>query len=118
MRRRPVSERVEKKTKALTRLLIAQPERLKHPRLYVLPVNSNASGPKLVAVEHQIVSLRAAFPRRGLELIDILFVNSGERVLRAYPAFFVFAPFKKREAGNPGEFPFFAVDQIQCVTEV
>ena len=107
-----------KNPKRCLRLLVAQAERLEHARLHVLPVNSNAARAEFVAVEHEIVALRAAFPWRGFELVDIFFVNSRERMLRAHPALVGFAPFKKREAGDPREFPFAAVDQIQFVAEM
>src|SRR5208282_1639589 len=110
VRRRPVCQRVKEKPEPLPRLLIRQPERLEHFRLNILPVNSNAARAKLVAIQHQVVALRPALPRRGLELVDIFLENSRERMLRAYPRLLVLAPFEQREARDPREFPFTAVD--------
>ena len=118
MRRRAIGERVEKESEAVLCLLVRKAECLEHARLHILPVNSNAAGAELVAVEDDVVAFRAAFPRRGFEFVDILFENSGKWMLCTHPALIALAPFKQREAGNPQELPFAAVDQIQPVAEV
>src|SRR6185437_6008135 len=43
MRRRTVSQRVEKKSESLPRRLIRKPQRLEHARLHILTMNSNAA---------------------------------------------------------------------------
>ncbi len=75
-------------------------------------------GAQLDAVEHEVVALRAALPRRGFQLVEIFLDDPGEGMLRADPALVALAPFKEREAGDPGEFPFGAVNQIELVAEV
>ena len=118
MRRRAIGERVQKEPEALARCLVAQAQRLEHARLHILAMNSDAAGAELDAVQHQIVALRAALPRRGFELVEVFFEDSGERMLRAHPALVVLAPFKKREAGDPGKFPFAAVNQVELVAQI
>src|SRR5579862_4729531 len=110
MRRSAISEGIEKESEALSRLLVRKAERFEHASLHILPVNSNAAGAELDSIQHEIVALRAAFPWRGLELVEILLDDSGERMLRAHPLLFALAPFEKREACNPGELPFAAID--------
>src|SRR5277367_4955239 len=105
MRWRPKRERVEKKTETLARSFVAQTQRLEHPRLHVLAMNSYATRAKLDAIEHQIVALRAALPRRGFQLVEVFLDDPGKRMLRANPTLVALAPFKEREAGNPGELP-------------
>src|SRR5580658_2100392 len=117
MRRRAIGQRVEKEPKALAGLFVAEAERLEHPRLHVLSMNSYAAGTEFDAIEHQVIALRAALPRRGLELVEIFFEDSGKRMLRTHPAFFVLAPFKKRKTRDPHELPFAAIDQVQPVPE-
>src|SRR5690242_6313482 len=118
VRRRSIRERVEKEPEPALGLLFAEAERFEHARLHVLPMNSDAAGAEFISVEDEIVAFRAAFPRCGFELVEVFFVNTGERMLRAHPALFGFAPFEDSEAGDPGEFPFDAVDLVEFVTEV
>src|SRR6202050_2538010 len=118
MWRSSIRESVEKEPEALARLHVGQTERFEHPRLHILAMNSNTSGTEFVAVQNEIVSLRPALPRRSFELVQIFLKDSGERMLRAHPALIRRAPFKKREAGDPREFPFAAVDKIEFVAKV
>src|SRR5437762_10426410 len=76
-------------------------------------MNSNAAGAEFVAVEDEIVALRTNFPRRGFELFEVFVHDAGERMLRAYPGFVGFAPFEKRETGEPEEFPLGFVDDAE-----
>src|SRR6202041_3642141 len=118
VRRRAVGERIEEKPEALPGLLVAQTQGLEHPRLHVLTVDSNASRAELITIEDQVIALGPALPRRRFELIEVLFVNSCKRMLRADPALFSFAPLKKREAGDPRKFPLAAIDQLESVTQM
>src|SRR5579863_1278614 len=118
MRWRPIRQRVEKKTESPARLFVRQAEGLKHPRLHVLPMNSDAARTQLHAVQHDIVALRPAIPGRRLELLQIFLDDPRERMLRAHPALLRLAPLEKREAGDPRELPFAAVNQFQSIAEV
>src|SRR5208282_590273 len=106
------------KSETLARSLFAEPQRLEQARLHVLEMNSYAAGTKLDAVEHQIVTLRAAFPGRGFQLVEVFLDDPRERMLRTHPALVALAPRKEREAGDPGEFPFGTINQIELVTHV
>src|SRR5277367_4553800 len=91
MRRRAVGERVEEKAEALFGLFVGEAKRLEHTRLHVLAMNSYAAGAQLDAVEHKIVALRAAFPRRGFQLVEVFFDDPREGMLRAHPALIALA---------------------------
>src|SRR5581483_977075 len=105
VRRRAVGERIEKETEAAAKLLFGQAERLKKPLLNILAVNPDAAGAEFIAVEHEVVALRANFPRRGFELVEVLVHDACEGMLRADPGFVRLAPLKERESGDPQEFP-------------
>ena len=62
--------------------------------------------------------MRADFPRRGFQFFQVFFDDAGERVLRAGPGFFGFAPFKKRKAGEPQKFPLGLVDGAERFAEL
>src|SRR5690348_6334692 len=97
MRRRAVGERVEKEAEAAAELFFAKAERFEEPLLNILAVNTNTAGAELVAVQNEVVTLRAYFPRRGFELFEIFVHDPGEGMLRADPGFVVLAPFKQWE---------------------
>src|SRR5580692_8442232 len=118
MRRRAVCKGVEEKAEALPSRLLAQPQRLEQARLHVLAMDSYASGAQLDAVQHQVVALGPALPGGGFQLVQVFLEDPGERMLRADPTLVAFAPFKERKTGNPGEFPFRAVNQVELVAQV
>src|SRR5437868_12728328 len=118
MRRRAVSQRIQEKAEASAKLLFTQAERFEQPLLNVLPVNPDAARAKFVAIQHQVVTLRTHFPRRGFQLLQILVDDAGERMLRADPGFFRLAPLKKRKARNPQEFPLRLVNQAKRFAEL
>src|SRR5437879_9819309 len=113
-----IGERVEEKPEALSRLLVRQPQRPEHARLDVLAVNPDTAGAQLDAVQHQVVALRAHFPRRGLELVQVLLDDSSKRVLRAHPAVFGLAPLKQGKTSEPEKLPAVFRDEFQLLGQV
>src|SRR5580658_8754213 len=118
MGRSSVRERVQKEPEPLPRLFFAQPQRFEHARLHVLAMNSYASRAQFDAIQHQVVALRPALPGRGFQLVQVFLEDPREWMLRADPALVTFTPLKKREAGNPREFPFGAIKQMELVAQV
>src|SRR5215469_11242833 len=118
MRRRSVCQGIKEKTKALAQLLLGQSEGFEHTFLDVFAVDSNAARAKLVTVQHEVVALRAHFPRHRFEFIQIVIHDSRERMLRADPCLVRVAPFEERKTGEPGKFPFCSIDLVQLFGEM
>ena len=117
MRRRAISQRVQKKSEALPPLLFVQSQKREHARLQFLAVNADAPRSKLRSIQHQIVTLRAHFLRCGFELMNVFFSDSRERMLRRHPALFAEAPFEERKTREPQKFPAILRYQIQPFRE-
>src|SRR5438477_12362386 len=81
-------------------------------------MNSNAAGTELIAVQHEVVALRAHFPWRSFEIFQILVHDSGERMLRADPRFVRWTPLKKGKASDPEKFPLRLINRTQSLAKI
>src|SRR5471032_267679 len=75
-------------------------------------VDSHAAAADFGSVEHQVVGLRAHLARLALELVPVLVVRRGERMVHRVPAAVFRAVLEQRKVGDPEELELLRVQQV------
>src|SRR5690606_41404467 len=76
--------------------LFRSPQHAENPVLQLEIVNTNRAAAQLVAVEHDVIALRAHAARIALELIKILIMRHRERVMHERPAARILVPVDRK----------------------
>ena len=112
VRRCSVTERIQEETELCLGLFHGEADRLKHLLLKILIMNTDRTGKQFITVQHKVIGSGTAVFGIGEQLVHILRLRSGKRMMRRNPAVFLFAVFKHREVSDPQEAVLTAVDQI------
>ncbi|OIQ79435.1 hypothetical protein GALL_388340 [mine drainage metagenome] len=105
MRRRAVLQRIEQEAELGTRLVGADAQRAEHLALHLGAVDAHRAAADFPAVEHHVVGLGQAAPRVAAQVVDVLVLRRGERVMAGDPALLVVVELEHREVDDPQRAP-------------
>ena len=109
---------VHQEAKALAGLLLGKAEGVEHAVLQCGIIDTHRAAAHLDTVQYDVVGHGMAGTRVALDLVEILGLGQGERVVHRHPAALLLAVLKQREVHHPQEVELVGVDQAMLAGNV
>ena len=109
---------VHQEAEALAGLLLGEAEGVEHAVLQGGIIDTHRAAAHLNTVQHDVVGHGMAGTRVALDLVEVLGLGQGERVVHGHPAALLLTVLKQREVHDPQEVELVGVDQAVLAGDV